>query len=67
MSSSSYRVTRRGLLAATGISGAAAVLRIGGVWATSGPSSYSASWSSADQHPPAPEWLQDAKFGIYYH
>ena len=35
--------------------------------ATSGPSSYTASWSSVDQHPPAPEWFQDAKFGIYYH
>ena len=70
MSPSSYRVTRRSLLAATGIAGAATaagVLRIGTVWATSGPSSYTAAWSSVDQHPPAPEWFQDAKFGIYYH
>ncbi|GAB3057560.1 alpha-L-fucosidase [Micromonospora schwarzwaldensis] len=32
-----------------------------------GPASYSASWSSVDQHPPAAEWFQDAKFGIYFH
>ena len=31
------------------------------------PASYSASWASVDQHPPAPEWFQDAKFGIYFH
>lgn len=31
------------------------------------PSSYSATWASLDQHPPAPEWFQDAKFGIYFH
>jgi alpha-L-fucosidase len=28
---------------------------------------YTASWSSLDAHVPAPEWFQDAKFGIYYH
>ena len=28
---------------------------------------YSASWTSLDTHNPAPEWFQDAKFGIYYH
>jgi alpha-L-fucosidase len=28
---------------------------------------YTASWSSLDTHNPAPEWFQDAKFGIYYH
>ena len=28
---------------------------------------YTASWSSLDTHAPAPEWFQDAKFGIYYH
>ncbi|GAA3295899.1 hypothetical protein GCM10020218_077890 [Dactylosporangium vinaceum] len=37
------------------------------MWATAGPQSYTAAWSSVDQHPPAPEWFQDAKFGIYYH
>jgi alpha-L-fucosidase len=28
---------------------------------------YTASWASVDTHNPAPEWFQDAKFGIYYH
>ena len=28
---------------------------------------YTASWSSLDTHNPAPEWFQDAKFGVYYH
>src|SRR5689334_24996102 len=67
--SSSFRVSRRALLAAAGVTGAAAagVFRTGLVLANSGPSSYTASWSSVDQHPPAPEWFQDAKFGIYYH
>jgi len=30
-------------------------------------SSYTATWESVDQHPPAPEWFRDAKFGIYAH
>jgi alpha-L-fucosidase len=62
------RFTRRRLLAAAGATGAAAgLLKAGVAGATSGPSSYTASWSSVDQHPPAPEWFQDAKFGIYFH
>jgi alpha-L-fucosidase len=28
---------------------------------------YTASWASVDTHVAAPEWFQDAKFGIYYH
>lgn len=28
---------------------------------------YSANWTSLDTHNPAPEWFQDAKFGIYFH
>jgi alpha-L-fucosidase len=28
---------------------------------------YTASWTSLDTHNPAPDWFQDAKFGIYYH
>jgi alpha-L-fucosidase len=28
---------------------------------------YQATWASVDQHNPAPEWFQDAKFGIYFH
>jgi alpha-L-fucosidase len=70
MSSYPFRITRRRLLTAAGITGAAAVtgvLRSGAAEATSGPGSYTASWSSVDQHPAAPEWFQDAKFGIYYH
>ena len=27
---------------------------------------YQATWASVDQHNPAPEWFQDAKFGIYF-
>jgi alpha-L-fucosidase len=68
-SSSSFPISRRRLLVAAGLTGAAAaggVLRPGGALATAGPQSYTASWSSVDQHPPAPEWFQDAKFGIYY-
>jgi alpha-L-fucosidase len=71
MSASSSPLSRRTLLAAIGLTGAATatggLLRAGAAWATSGPSSYTASWSSVDQHPAAPEWFQDAKFGIYYH
>ncbi|GAB3809804.1 alpha-L-fucosidase [Micromonospora zhanjiangensis] len=29
--------------------------------------SYTPDWSSVDQHVAAPEWFQDAKFGIYHH
>ena len=31
------------------------------------PTSYTANWTSVDQHPAAPEWFKDAKFGIYFH
>ncbi|WP_433087577.1 alpha-L-fucosidase [Dactylosporangium sp. CA-052675] len=70
----SFPIRRRSLLTALGATGAA--LTVGGAdliravaanAAIPGPTSYSASWSSVDQHPPAPEWFQDAKFGIYYH
>jgi alpha-L-fucosidase len=70
MSSSAFRYTRRRLLAAAGIAGATAatgVLQAGAGWATAGPSSYTPTWASVDQHPAAPEWFQDAKFGIYWH
>src|SRR3954467_6254696 len=68
MSSSSLPLSRRQLLAATGAATAAGLLRFAPeARATDGPGSYTASWSSVDQHPPAPEWFQDAKFGIYYH
>ncbi|GAA1812777.1 alpha-L-fucosidase [Luedemannella flava] len=70
MRSSTSGISRRRLLAAAGITGAAAasgVLRATAAAATVGPSSYTATWSSVNQHPPAAEWFQDAKFGIYYH
>ena len=70
MSASNIQFTRRGLLATAGVTGAAVATGLLGfrdALATAGPSSYTASWSSVDQHPPAPEWFQDAKFGIYYH
>ncbi|GGK74752.1 alpha-L-fucosidase [Sphaerisporangium melleum] len=28
---------------------------------------YEATWDSVNQHPAAPEWFKDAKFGIYFH
>ncbi|CAG7612523.1 alpha-L-fucosidase [Actinacidiphila bryophytorum] len=68
MSSPSAPISRRNLLAAAGAATAFGLLRFApGAAATDGPGSYSASWSSVDQHPPAPAWFQDAKFGIYYH
>jgi alpha-L-fucosidase len=70
MSSSSNLFGRRRVLTAIGATGAAAAtgaLRAGVVWATAGPSHYDPTWASVDQHPPAAEWFQDAKFGIYYH
>jgi alpha-L-fucosidase len=64
---SSHSVSRRRLLAVAGIASAASLLKVDAAGATDGPQSYTPSWSSVDQHPPAPEWFQDAKFGIYYH
>ena len=69
-SRSPHPISRRQLLFATGVTGAAAaagLLRPARALATSGPQSYTASWSSVDQHPPAPQWFMDAKFGIYFH
>jgi alpha-L-fucosidase len=66
--------SRRAFLTAVGVTGAAAVASLSDIMsavsaeaAIPGPTSYSPTWSSVDQHPPAPEWFQDAKFGIYYH
>ncbi|WP_238005972.1 alpha-L-fucosidase [Dactylosporangium sp. AC04546] len=63
--------TRRSFLIALGAATAASsseLLRAAPTMAAiPGPTSYSATWASVDQHPPAPEWFQDAKFGIYYH
>jgi len=67
-------VTRRSIVKVLGAAGAVAaagasnVLRaVSAAAAIPGPASYSATWASVDQHPPAPEWFQDAKFGIYFH
>ncbi|AQZ63370.1 Alpha-L-fucosidase [[Actinomadura] parvosata subsp. kistnae] len=66
MSRPPRRFSRRHLLAATGLTTAASLLRVDSARAAA-PSSYSPTWASVDQHPPAPEWFQDAKFGIYFH
>src|SRR6266568_5629063 len=69
-STSRFPISRRTLLAGGSVGAASAfgLLRFAPeASATGGPQSYTASWSSVDQHPPAPEWFQDAKFGIYYH
>ncbi|MGW5665036.1 alpha-L-fucosidase [Streptomyces sp. NPDC003758] len=60
---------RRQFLAAATCVAAAAVAGggLGAGVAQAAPSTYTPSWSSVDQHPPAPEWFQDAKFGIYFH
>lgn len=34
---------------------------------TQAATTYQPTWASVDQHTPAPEWFQDAKFGIYFH
>ncbi|MDQ0964195.1 hypothetical protein QFZ66_008073 [Streptomyces sp. B4I13] len=49
----------------------AAATAAGGMFGAGGaqaaPGTYTPDWNSVDQHPPAPEWFQDAKFGIYFH
>ncbi|MEU1181506.1 alpha-L-fucosidase [Streptomyces sp. NPDC005820] len=65
----SSSINRRQLLA--GATCVAAVAVAGGVFGAGGaqaaPSTYTPDWNSVDRHPPAPEWFQDAKFGIYFH
>ena len=66
--SSTFQISRRKLLAAAGAATAFGLVRFApDAGANAGPQSYTASWASVDQHPPAPTWFQDAKFGIYYH
>jgi len=65
--SSPFPISRRQMLTTAGAATAVGLLRFAPADATVGPSSYTAAWSSVDQHPPAPEWFQDAKFGIYFH
>ncbi len=67
-SPSPFQISRRRLLATAGAATAFGLLRFAPeAAANAGPQSYTASWSSVDQHPAAPTWFQDAKFGIYYH
>ncbi|MFG2556854.1 alpha-L-fucosidase [Streptomyces sp. NPDC048581] len=65
----SSSINRRHFLAGATCVAAAAVA--GGLFganvAQAAPSTYTPDWDSVDQHPPAPEWFQDAKFGIYFH
>jgi alpha-L-fucosidase len=65
----SSSINRRQLLAGATFVAAAAVATgmfgAGGAHAATG--TYTPDWNSVDQHPPAPEWFQDAKFGIYFH
>ncbi|GAA1514329.1 alpha-L-fucosidase [Sphaerisporangium rubeum] len=35
--------------------------------AQAAPAVYEPTWTSVDQHPAAPEWFQDAKYGVYWH
>lgn len=35
--------------------------------ALAAPRTYTPTWDSVNRHPAAPEWFQDAKFGIYFH
>ncbi|ANS70509.1 Alpha-L-fucosidase [Streptomyces lincolnensis] len=65
----SSSINRRQLLAsATGVAAAAVAGDVfGAAVAEAAPSTYTPDWNSVDQHPPAPEWFQDAKFGIYFH
>jgi alpha-L-fucosidase len=62
-------VNRRQFLA--GATAVAATALAGGVLsagrARAVANTYTPDWSSVGQHKPAPEWFQDAKFGIYFH
>ena len=66
----SRAINRRQFLAGTTAIAAATVA--GGLVGASpalaaGPATYTPTWDSVNQHPAAPEWFQDAKFGIYFH
>ncbi|MFF1611687.1 alpha-L-fucosidase [Amycolatopsis sp. NPDC058278] len=57
-----------GALAAAGLAAAAVPPALAGPAAAATPGEpYQPTWPSVDRHPPAPEWFQDAKFGIYWH
>ncbi|MER6286082.1 alpha-L-fucosidase [Streptomyces sviceus] len=65
----SRSLNRRHFLSAATCVAAAAIAGggLGAGVAQAAPSTYTPDWNSVDQHPPAPEWFQDAKFGIYFH
>ncbi|MEU6668086.1 alpha-L-fucosidase [Streptomyces sp. NPDC046727] len=65
----SHSISRRHFLAGATCVAAAAVAGdvLGAGFAQAVPSAYTPDWNSVDQHPPAPEWFRDAKFGIYFH
>ncbi|MEV1170176.1 alpha-L-fucosidase [Nonomuraea sp. NPDC049784] len=60
---------RRTALAGTALLTGAALLTAPALTgsAMAAPAVYQPTWASVDQHPAAPEWFQDAKFGIYWH
>ncbi|MFF6883729.1 alpha-L-fucosidase [Streptomyces sp. NPDC012421] len=62
-------INRRHFLAgATGVAAAAVVGgELGAPLAHAAPTVYTPDWNSVNQHPAAPEWFQDAKFGVYFH
>ncbi|NJQ03618.1 alpha-L-fucosidase [Streptomyces zingiberis] len=56
------------LSAAAGVAAATtANLTLGAPRAHAAAAAYLPTWPSIDQHTAAPEWFQDAKFGIYFH
>ncbi len=59
--------TRLGSNGAPWVLACAAALTMGLPQASAQTTTYTASWTSLDNHNPAPEWFQDAKFGIYFH
>lgn len=61
-----HGLSRRGfgLLAASGLAAAALP---GSAGAAPGRPRYEPTWPSVDRHVAAPEWFQDAKFGVYWH
>ena len=67
--SSSGPLSRRqfGAFAAAGLAATAVPPAAAGPAAAAAAQCYEPTWPSVDRHPPAPEWFQDAKFGIYFH
>ncbi|UUU28966.1 alpha-L-fucosidase [Streptomyces sp. CA-210063] len=59
---------RRLLVGATAVVAAAAATDVFVAGrALAAPRTYTPTWDSVNQHPAAPEWFRDAKFGIYFH